>query len=52
MDSLEYRLDDPGEIDPDINKKNGQKKYIIIVSILIFVILVLTILFIIELIRA
>ena len=52
MDSLEYRLDDPGEIDPNINKKNGQKKYIIIVSILIFVILVLTILFIIELIRA
>ena len=48
MDSLEYQLDDPGEVKQDINNK----KYIIIISILILIILILAALFIIELIRA
>ena len=48
MNSLEYQLDDPGEVTKDINIK----KYIIIISLLILVILILATLFIIELIRA
>ena len=52
MNSLEYRLDDPGEIDQDIKNKKSQKKYIIIISLLILIILVFVTLFVIELIRA
>ena len=52
MNSLEYQLDDPGEVTNDINNKKSQKIYIIIISLLILVILVLVTLFIIELIRA
>ena len=52
MNSLEYQLDDPGEVTNEIENKKSQKIYIIIISLLILVILILAALFIIELIRA
>ena len=52
MNSLEYQLDDPGEVTNEIENKKSQKTYIIIISLLILVILVIAALFIIELIRA
>ena len=52
MDSLEYKLDDPGQDTLDIKNKNCQKNYIIIISLLILIILVFVVLFIIEFKRA
>ena len=52
MNSLEYQLDDPGEITKDIENKKSQKIYIIIISLLILIVIILAALFIIELIRA
>ena len=52
MDNLEYKLDDPGEINQDIKNKKSQRKFIIIIVLLILIILAFVALFIIELIRA
>ena len=52
MDSLEYKLDDPGEVTQNIKNEKSQRKFIIIIVLLILIITVFVALFIIELIRA
>ena len=52
MEKLDVKLDDPGEVDVDIKNKKSQRKFIIIMSLLILIILVFVTLFIIELLKA
>ena len=51
MEKLDVKLDDPGEVGVDIKNKKSQRKFIIIISLLILVILVFVALFIIELLK-